>query len=165
MGVDHILRRQLFAAHMALLDAQCHAFWAGARAFHLVNLAFHAANAVFVYLWFRGATGAVWRSALVAAVFAVHPLRVESVAWVVERKDVLTAFFAPLAMLAYFASCARRIGDGIWRCCCSLAVLCFPSRRWRRFLAYYCCWTIGRSGDGHGSFPHPKITHQMKILP
>jgi Flp pilus assembly protein TadD len=66
-----------------------------------VNLAFHAANVVLVYLWFRRATGAVWRSALVAAIFAVHPLRVESVAWIVERKDVLTAFFAMLAMLAY----------------------------------------------------------------
>jgi len=69
--------------------------------FHLVNLGFHAANAILVYLWFRSATGAVWRSALVAAIFAVHPLRVESVAWAVERKDVLTAFFALLAMLAY----------------------------------------------------------------
>ena len=47
-------------------------------------------------------TGGIWRSALVAALFAVHPLHVESVAWVAERKDVLSTFFGLLALWAYF---------------------------------------------------------------
>jgi Tfp pilus assembly protein PilF len=76
-------------------------FGKGPEGFHWVNLAFHVANAILVFLFFRRATGSVWRSALVAAIFAVHPLRVESVAWVVERKDVLSGFFGLLTLLAY----------------------------------------------------------------
>ena len=76
-------------------------FAPAASGFHWVNLAFHGANVILVYIWFRSATGAIWRSALTAAIFAVHPLRVESVVWAVERKDVLTAFLGLLAMLCY----------------------------------------------------------------
>jgi tetratricopeptide (TPR) repeat protein len=68
---------------------------------HLTNLLFHITNAVLLFLVFWRMTGAVWRSALVAALFAWHPMHVESVAWVAERKDVLSAFFWMLAMLAY----------------------------------------------------------------
>jgi tetratricopeptide (TPR) repeat protein len=69
--------------------------------FHLTNVLVHAANAALVFLAFRALTGAFWRSAAVALLFAVHPLRVESVAWVSERKDVLSAFFGLLALWAY----------------------------------------------------------------
>lgn len=75
--------------------------------FHLTNLLLHAANVVTLYAALRVMTGAVWRSVLVAALFAVHPLRVESVAWVSERKDVLSALFWMLTLLAY-AGYARR---------------------------------------------------------
>ncbi len=68
---------------------------------HLVNALFHAANAALVFLWLRRLTRATWRSALVAAIFAWHPLRVESVAWIAERKDVLCAFFFLLTLLAW----------------------------------------------------------------
>ena len=68
---------------------------------HLTNLLFHAANAVLLFLWLRSLTAAFWRSAFVAALFAVHPLHVESVAWVAERKDVLCAFFGLLSLWAY----------------------------------------------------------------
>ena len=78
---------------------------------HLVNVAFHGANAVLVFLVFLRMTGATWRSALVAALFAVHPTHVESVAWVAERKDVLSTFFGLLALLVY-AGWARRGGAG-----------------------------------------------------
>ena len=61
-----------------------------AGGFHFTNVAFHAANSVLVFLLLRLLTGAFWRSAMVAALFALHPLRVESVAWVTERKDVLS---------------------------------------------------------------------------
>lgn len=69
--------------------------------FHLTNLLLHTASTVLLFLIFRAWTGAVWRSALVAALFAVHPLHVESVAWVSERKDVLSTFFWLLTMAAY----------------------------------------------------------------
>jgi tetratricopeptide (TPR) repeat protein len=68
---------------------------------HLTNVLFHAANAVLLFLVLQQLTGARWRSALVAALFAWHPLHVESVAWVSERKDVLSTFFWLLTMGAY----------------------------------------------------------------
>ena len=68
---------------------------------HLTNLLFHVANTLLLFTVLRLMTGAVWRSALVAALFAWHPLHVESVAWVAERKDVLSTFFWLLTMLAY----------------------------------------------------------------
>ena len=68
---------------------------------HLTNLLFHTANAVLLFLVLLQLTGATWRSALVAALFAWHPLHVESVAWVSERKDVLSTFFWLLTMFAY----------------------------------------------------------------
>jgi protein O-mannosyl-transferase len=60
---------------------------------HLVNALLHTANAVLLFFLFHRMTGAVWRSAVVAALFALHPLHVESVAWVAERKDVLSTLF------------------------------------------------------------------------
>jgi tetratricopeptide (TPR) repeat protein len=71
------------------------------RGFHLTNLFFHAANAGLLFLALRALTGAFWRSAAVALLFAVHPLRAESVAWVSERKDVLSLFFGFLTLWAY----------------------------------------------------------------
>ena len=82
-----------------MLDAQI----SGKNPFlpHLTNLIFHALDAALLFLLLRKLTGALWRSALVAAMFALHPLHVESVAWVSERKDVLSTFFALLALLSY----------------------------------------------------------------
>jgi tetratricopeptide (TPR) repeat protein len=68
---------------------------------HLENALIHAVNAALVFWLFLRWTGGLWRSAFVAALFAWHPLRVESVAWVCERRDVLCAFFMLLALLAY----------------------------------------------------------------
>ena len=68
---------------------------------HLINVYFHAANAALLFLLLLRLTNAFWQSALVAALFAWHPLHVESVAWVAERKDVLSAFFGLLTLLAY----------------------------------------------------------------
>jgi protein O-mannosyl-transferase len=78
---------------------------------HLVSLLFHMANSVLLFFWLNQLTGATWRSALVAALFAWHPLRVESVAWAAERKDVLCAFFWMLTLLAY----TRHVTSGKWR--------------------------------------------------
>ena len=79
----------------------CEFFGLNAGAHHLVNVAIHCANAVLLWWLLDSITGRFWRSAFVAAVFALHPLRVESVAWASERKDVLCAFFFLLTLLAY----------------------------------------------------------------
>jgi Flp pilus assembly protein TadD len=81
------------------LDAQL--FGARAWGYHLTNLLLHVVATLLLFGVLRRMTGAVWRSALVAALFAVHPLHVESVAWVSERKDVLSAVFWMLTMWAY----------------------------------------------------------------
>jgi protein O-mannosyl-transferase len=70
---------------------------------HFTSLLLHAANSVLLFLLLRRLTGATWRSAFVAALFAFHPLHVESVAWVAERKDVLSTFFFLLTIWAYTA--------------------------------------------------------------
>jgi len=69
--------------------------------FHLTNIALHAANVILLYAWLRRTTGARWRGLVVAAIFAVHPLHVESVAWIAERKDVLSTFWLLVALHAY----------------------------------------------------------------
>lgn len=76
-------------------------FGLDAGAHKLVNVGFHAAAAILLLLFLFRATGELWPSAMVAALFALHPTRVESVAWVAERKDVLSAFFWMLALLLY----------------------------------------------------------------
>lgn len=79
----------------------------GARVFHLTNLALHLANVLLLYAFLSRITGLRWRSAFVALLFAVHPLHVESVAWVAERKDVLSTFFWILTMWAYVSYTRR----------------------------------------------------------
>jgi len=76
-------------------------FGASPGAQHLVNVAFHLASTLLLFWCLWTMTGRLWRAALVAAIFAVHPLRVESVAWISERKDVLSTFFEMLALLLY----------------------------------------------------------------
>ncbi len=68
---------------------------------HLMNVILHAANTVLLFLLLRKLTGAHWRSAFVAALFALHPLHVESVAWISERKDVLSTLFFLLTLMMY----------------------------------------------------------------
>ena len=82
-----------------MLDVQLFGLNAGAH--HAVNVLFHAANSVLLFLVLRGMTRALWPSLFVAALFALHPLHVESVAWISERKDVLSAFFWMLTMGGY----------------------------------------------------------------
>jgi tetratricopeptide (TPR) repeat protein len=79
---------------------------------HLTNVVFHIGNTVLVFLLLKAMTRAFWRSAFVAALFALHPLHVESVAWVAERKDVLSGFFGLLSLLAYlkYVKCVSKNG-------------------------------------------------------
>ena len=87
MWLSHLLACQLFG-----LNAWGH---------HLINVLLHATNTALVFLVFRRMTGAAWRSLILAALFGLHPLRVESVAWVTERKDVLSTLFWMLTLWAY----------------------------------------------------------------
>ncbi len=88
-----------------MLDVQL--FGMNPGAMHLVNLGFHVADTLLLFAVLDAATGARLRSAFVAAVFAVHPLHVESVAWIAERKDVLSTFFLLLAVRAHVAYARR----------------------------------------------------------
>jgi protein O-mannosyl-transferase len=79
----------------------CELFGLNSGAQHYVNVLFHTANTILLLLLLYRLTGALWPSAFVAALFAWHPLHVESVAWLSERKDVLSTFFGLLVLLAY----------------------------------------------------------------
>jgi protein O-mannosyl-transferase len=86
-----------WVSHM--MDCQFYGLNAGGH--HLTNVLLHAVTAIILFLVLRQMTGAQWPCAFVAAVFAIHPLRVESVAWVAERKDVLSGLFFMLTLWAY----------------------------------------------------------------
>jgi len=104
-----------------MLDAQLFG-QQNAGAFHLTNLLLHLANVLLLFVVLFGMTGALWKSAAVAALFAIHPLHVESVAWISERKDVLSTFFGLLAVGAY-TRYARRERLGYYL----LSLLCFTA--------------------------------------
>jgi len=86
--------------------------------FHVTNVVFHILTTALLFLLLNRMTGALWRSALVAALFALHPLHVESVAWITERKDVLSSFFWMLTLL-FYTGYVKQGGRG--RYCASLA--------------------------------------------
>jgi protein O-mannosyl-transferase len=81
--------------------ADCQLFGLNSGAQHFVNVVLHTANVFMLFFLLQKATGAVWRSTFVAALFAVHPLNVETVAWVAERKSLLCALFSLLTIAAY----------------------------------------------------------------
>lgn len=100
-----------------MLDAELFGLWAGG--FHLTNVLLHALNSLLVFGLFSRLTNRPARSFMVAALFAVHPLHVESVAWITERKDVLSTLFALLSLNAYVRFVERRQAGfylGAWFC-------------------------------------------------
>ncbi len=82
-----------------IFDYQLHGLNSGG--YHLTNLILHIMSVLLLFWLFNRMTGAIWKSAFVAALFALHPLHVESVAWISERKDVLSAFFWMLTLCLY----------------------------------------------------------------
>jgi protein O-mannosyl-transferase len=80
----------------------CELFGLNAGIHHLINALFHILNSVLLFVVLRKMTGSHWRSAFAAALFALHPVNVDTVAWVAERKNVLSTFFWMLTMLTYF---------------------------------------------------------------
>ncbi len=92
----------------------CQMFGLKPAGHHAVTLILHATNAVVLFVVLRRLTAQIWPSAFVAALFALHPLHVESVAWIAERKDVLSTFFGLLSLLAYAGYAVRKPSqDGI----------------------------------------------------
>jgi tetratricopeptide (TPR) repeat protein len=104
--LSHMLDVQIFGLQGRILGLPASGWH------HLENLAWHAGSAVVLFLFLRDATGALARSAVVAFLFAVHPLNVEAVAWVSARKDVLSTFFGFSCLLAYVH---YRRGPSAWR--------------------------------------------------
>jgi protein O-mannosyl-transferase len=110
-SVDWALRPQIGIWHpltwlSLMLDVQLFGVRPGGH--HLVNLLLHILNSVLLFWVLKRMTGAHWPSALVAALFAVHPLHVEPVAWISSRKDVLSTLFWMLSLWAYHAYSRRR---------------------------------------------------------
>lgn len=104
----------------------CELFGLNAGAHHLMNVLIHAINVALLLTLLRRLTGRLWPAALVAALFAWHPLHVESVAWASERKDVLSAGFALLTLLAYTSYVEKtHVPTAAARSAYGFALLCF----------------------------------------
>ncbi len=114
-----------------MLDWQLYGPFASGH--HLTSVLWHALNAVLAFLVFRRLAGGFWRSAFAAALFAWHPLRVESVVWITERKDVMSGCFFLLTLLAYAHYVdVRKSGRPAWRsylltfACFAVGLMCKP---------------------------------------
>jgi len=129
-------------------------FGSNAAGHHYTSVLLHALSAVLLFLLLQSATGFTWRSLIVAALFAVHPVNVESVAWAAERKNVLSMVFFLLAMLAYgwYAErpSVRRYGSVALLFACALMAkpqaITFPF-----VLLLWDYWPLRRFGSGEGS--------------
>lgn len=93
-----------------MLDVELYGLHPGGH--HLTSVLLHMATVILLFLVLRSMTGSIWRSAFIAAVFAIHPLRVESVAWISERKDVLSGLFFMLTLGAYLRYVRRPFSAG-----------------------------------------------------
>ena len=89
----------------------CQIFGLNPAIFHWENVVIHTVNSLLLFVLFRKMTRTVWRSALVAALFAWHPLHLQSAAWIAERKDLLSGLFMLLTLLAYFRHVERQKQD------------------------------------------------------
>lgn len=131
----------------------CQLFGLNAGGHHATNLLLHVAATVLLYLWLRDMTAAAGRSGFVAALFALHPLHVESVAWVSERKDVLSATFWMAALLAY-GRYARRPAAGTYLAATVLFVLGLLSKPMVVTLPFALLlldyWPLRRLGEPQG---------------
>lgn len=104
-----------------MLDWQLFGYRAGGH--HWTNVIIHILNAILLFLLFHKLTGAVWKSALVAFLFALHPINVQSVAWISERKNVLSTFFWIVTMLFY--------------------VRYVKQPDWKRYIPVFICFALG----------------------
>lgn len=148
-----------------MLDVQLFGMAPGPQ--HLVNVVLHAAAAVLLFLALARATAAPWPSAFVAAVFALHPLHVESVAWLAERKDVLSTLFGCAALLAYVRH-AERPGPrrlAFVAVLLALSLLAKPTFVTAPFLFLVLdAWPLGRLAGGPPSPAGPRPTAALARL-
>jgi tetratricopeptide (TPR) repeat protein len=123
---------------------------------HVTNVALHIVDALLLFGVLRYMTAAVWESGFVAALFALHPLHVESVAWVSERKDVLSALFGLLSLWAY-AAYARRPSAGRYVLTAALLALGLTAKpmlvTWPFVFLLLDYWPLGRMGAGSPAPP------------
>ncbi len=148
-----------------MLDVQLFGMAPGPQ--HLVNVLLHAAAAVLLFLAFRRATDAPWPSAFVAAVFALHPLHVESVAWIAERKDVLATLCGFAALLAYVRHAERPESRRLASVAAFLALslLAKPTFVTAPFLFLLLdAWPLGRVAGGPSSPAGPRPTFPLARL-
>jgi tetratricopeptide (TPR) repeat protein len=153
-----------------MLDATLYGRWAGG--FHATNILLHVANVLLVFVLFAGATRQTLPSAFVAALFAIHPMHVESVAWVTERKDVLSMFFALLSLYAYVRY--ARSGRIAWLASAFLFFVCsLASKPTVVTLPFVFLlldfWPLGRVGNlatvaGEARVPGPRFPWGSRVL-
>src|SRR5208282_558633 len=130
----------------------CQIFGLNPEGPHSVNVLLHAANAVLLFLILESATGLAWRSLMVAALFALHPMNVESAAWIAERKNVLSMLFFLIALAAYgWYACRPRVGRYLAvTCAYALGLMTKP-----QVITFPCAlllldyWPLGRLGRPH----------------
>jgi tetratricopeptide (TPR) repeat protein len=136
----------------------CELFGLNPKGHHLTSVLFHLLNTLLLFLILKRMTGTLWRSGFVAALFALHPLHVESVAWVAERKDVLSTFFLFLTLLSYIWYVER---PGLYRYLCiilffTLGLMAKPMLVTLPFvLLLLDYWPLERFQLGQSDLSHP----------
>ncbi len=144
----------------------------GAAGHHVTNVLLHAANSVLLFVLLGRLTRAPWRSAFVAALFALHPLHVESVAWITERKDVLSTAFMLLAIWAYVAYVRRprRAGYALVGALFGLSLMAKPMTVTLPFVLLLldvwplCRWAPGGGGTGGPRAKRPSSWSALRPL-
>ena len=146
-----------------MLDCQLYGLNAGGH--HLTNVLLHTATVILLFLVLRRMTGHLWRSAFVAAVFAIHPLRVESVAWLAERKDVLSGLFFMLTLGAYIYYASRPWSParyGLVVLLFALGLMCKPMLvTLPLVLLLLDYWPLNRLQSNAGAKPVIRLAHRQ----
>lgn len=147
-------------------DVTCFGLDSGAH--HLVNLGWHVAAAVALFFALRLHTGEVWPSGIVALVFAWHPVHVESVAWISERKDVLSAFWAAISLLSYYAYNRHPRPATYWLLAGSFALALLSKSMlvtWPAVLLLLDDWPLGRLWKGGHTGPRSFAARCAEKIP
>lgn len=146
-----------------MLDTELFGLWAGG--YHITNVVLHALNSLLIFGLFCRLANPPTRSFMVAALFAVHPLHVESVAWITERKDVLSTLFALLSLNAYVRFIeGRQANHYLWAWCCLLLSLLSK----QMFVTLPCVyllldfWPLGRLSPAIQA-GQPPLSHQAGV--
>jgi Flp pilus assembly protein TadD len=150
-----------------MLDCQMYGLNAGGH--HLSNLLLHAASAMVLFLVLWRMTGDLWPGALVAALFAIHPLHVESVAWVAERKDVLSGLFFMLTLAAYVGYARHALSYARYLTVVVLFALGLMAKPVLVTLPFVLLlldyWPLGRMrSPGMGPFPWRLVVEKIPLL-